>query len=180
MVRDLTWKSCFGWDLGQIGACWRLWMWGLLAQWEPGSWLPGTPSLPDAVLGEGVGAPAVRGWGILWADVFALSFLAGWFQHRERERPLCPARGLADTGAVGVRPPSLAQRQAHPSFFLPLVLIVGDVMSDVACVRCCYTVELTQCCGQWVPSQWRAMSVCVASAGFWAAAVRRPVSACVR
>ncbi|XP_040102544.1 S-adenosylmethionine mitochondrial carrier protein isoform X2 [Oryx dammah] len=55
-----------------------------------------------------------------------------------------------------------------------------DVMSDVAYVRCCYTVALTQGCSQWVPSRCRVMSVCGAPAGFWAAAGRKPASACVR
>ena len=35
--------------------------------------------------------------------VSLLSFHAGRLQPCKWERPLCPARGLADTGAVGVR-----------------------------------------------------------------------------
>ncbi|XP_005222738.2 mitochondrial S-adenosylmethionine carrier protein isoform X2 [Bos taurus] len=40
---------------------------------------------------------------------------AGWFQHREREHPLCPARGLADTGAVGIICRCLPSHGSHQS-----------------------------------------------------------------
>ena len=76
-------------------------------------------------------------------------------------------------------PPPLAV-SGTPTLLLPLVLMVEDVMPDVACVRCCCAVKLTQCCSRRVPSRCRVMAVCVAPAEFWAAAVRKPASACVR
>lgn len=39
----------------------------------------------------------------------------GWFQHRKWEYPLCPARGLADTGAVGLICRCLPSDGSHQS-----------------------------------------------------------------
>ncbi|XP_061252434.1 mitochondrial S-adenosylmethionine carrier protein isoform X6 [Bos javanicus] len=49
-----------------------------------------------------------------WQSAVCGAF-AGWFQHREREHPLCPARGLADTGAVGIICRCLPSHGSHQS-----------------------------------------------------------------
>ncbi|XP_055413177.1 mitochondrial S-adenosylmethionine carrier protein isoform X9 [Bubalus kerabau] len=49
-----------------------------------------------------------------WQSAVCGAF-AGWFQHREWEHPLCPARGLADTGAVGIICRYLPSHGSHQS-----------------------------------------------------------------